>query len=154
MTAGVVLAPLIMADTGLHTRSSRSHIDTDTPVFMQSGRWWWRPQTCTLLRGVFFCRYSWSADLLHSGWIQAGEGPVSSPKQEVQQTRPTAFRPGDCQSRRHHQVKATPPAAAPAGLHAGPLSAAMAEKAPSSPKRLWFTMETPGRRTSFRPTSR
>ncbi|XP_011610999.1 double zinc ribbon and ankyrin repeat-containing protein 1 isoform X1 [Takifugu rubripes] len=36
MTAGVVSAPFIIANSSLHTHGSRRDIDTDTPVFIQS----------------------------------------------------------------------------------------------------------------------
>lgn len=121
MTAGLVSAPLIIANTSLHTHSSRRDIDTDTPIFIQSGTdlgtlttfssvsfrssLLWPTGECGQLC-VCFCRYSWSDDLLHSGWIEASDGPgwLSSQRQEVQQTHPAACRSSGCQSRRCHQV--------------------------------------------------
>lgn len=37
MTAGVVSAPFIIANSSPHMHGSRRDIDTDTPVFIQSG---------------------------------------------------------------------------------------------------------------------
>lgn len=126
MTAGLVSAPLIIANTSLHTRGSRRDIDTDTPIFIQSGTnlgtlktfssfsfrssqsvftQLWPTSECVQLC-VCFCRYSWSADLLHPGWIEASDGPgwLNSQSQEVQQTHPAACRSSGCQSRCCYQV--------------------------------------------------